>query len=235
MLHYAHMADLFDYPRAGFADRGRFAMELLREEYPDASADIAYFMDVMPERTLDLQELHTRTFDVQSLTTLDIGYVLFGDDYKRGALLANINQEHRRLQNDCRGELGDHLPNVLRLMSRLDNPQLTRDIVVDLLIPALLLMIREFDTERSSKKDESYEQHYWTVIERAPGSDPMLYVRVLRALLGVLARDFEVSDEMLHKITTSGNRPQTTDFLAQIQKEMTIETSANPTNSGCDH
>ena len=45
----------------------------------------------------------------QVLATLDIGYVLFGDDYKRGELLANLNQEHRKANNDCGTELADHL------------------------------------------------------------------------------------------------------------------------------
>ena len=82
------------------------------------------FSTRFPQRTLDLQELHTRTFDVQSLTTLDIGYVLFGDDYKRGALLSNLNQEHSRAENDCRGELADHLPNLLRLIPKLKDQDL---------------------------------------------------------------------------------------------------------------
>ena len=85
--------------------------------------EVEHFLDAIPERTLDLQELHTRTFDVQALTTLGTGYVLFGDDYKRGALLSNLNREHNDAQNDCRGELADHLPNVLRLIPKLKDQE----------------------------------------------------------------------------------------------------------------
>ena len=232
--HYAHVADLFDFPRTDFSARGQVTLDMLRDDYPEAAEEVEYFLKVMPQRTIDLQELHTRTFDVQSLTTLDVGYVLFGDDYKRGALLASMNQEHRRLQNDCRGELGDHLPNVLRLIAKLDDPGLIREMVLQLVVPALLLMIREFDSDRAQKKDENYEQHYWTLIDRAPGSDPTIYCRTLNALLYILARDFDITQEMLVLIAESGSRPQTQDFLGQVKKEMDIEMDANPVNSGCD-
>jgi hypothetical protein len=33
--------------------------------------------------------LFTRSFDVQAVTTLDLGYIVFGEDYKRGELLVN--------------------------------------------------------------------------------------------------------------------------------------------------
>src|SRR3989337_3988850 len=109
--HYSQVAELFDFPGPEFAARGRVLLGLLRENYPAAAVEVEPFLAGIPERTLDLQELHTRTFDVQSLTTLDTGYVLFGDDYKRGALLSNLNREHNEAENDCRGELADHLPN----------------------------------------------------------------------------------------------------------------------------
>ena len=65
-------------------------------------------------------ELYLRTFDVQAITTLDIGYVLFGEDYKRGALLAGLSAEHKKVSNDCGIELADHLPNVLRLLPKME-------------------------------------------------------------------------------------------------------------------
>ena len=127
--HYADVAELFDYPGPAFASRGWTLLGFLRQHYPDAAIELEQFLDAIPANTLDLQELHTRTFDVQSLTTLDIGYVLFGDDYKRGALLSNLNQEHNRAQNDCRGELADYLPNLLRLIPKLKDQELLGELV----------------------------------------------------------------------------------------------------------
>ena len=231
--HYSHVAELFDFPGPELAPRGRALLDFLRENYPDAALEVEQFLDAIPQRTLDLQELHTRTFDVQSLTTLDIGYVLFGDDYKRGALLSNLNQEHSRAQNDCRGELADHLPNLLRLIPKLKDQDLLDELVREILVPALMLMIREFDPERIVKKNASYQKHYKTLIDPAPGIDSTIYCRTLKAVLQVLARDFPVTETMT-KLSDWGSRPQTVDFLRLVEKEMDIERDANPVNSGCD-
>jgi len=194
---------------------------------------VGHFLDAIPERVLDLQELHTRTFEVQSLTTLGIGYVLFGDDYKRGALLSNLSREHAQTENDCRGELADHLPNVLRLIPKLKDQDLLDELVREILVPALMLMIREFDPGRIEKKNANYQKHYKTLIESAPGSDSTIYCRALKAVIDVVAKDFQVTETMA-RLSDWGGRPQTADFLGLVQKEMDIERNANPANSGRD-
>lgn len=231
--HYSHVAELFDFPGPEFAARGQALLGLLRENYPAAAVEVEHFLDAIPDRALDLQELHTRTFDVQSLTTLDIGYVLFGDDYKRGALLSNLNQEHRRAENDCRGELADHLPNLLRLIPKLKDQNLLDELVRQILVPALMLMIREFDPGRIEKKNANYQKHYKTLIDPACASDSTIYCRALKAVMQVLAKDFQVTETMT-KLSDWSSRPQTVDFLRLVEKEMDIERDANPVNSGCD-
>jgi nitrate reductase assembly molybdenum cofactor insertion protein NarJ len=231
--HYSQLAGLFDFPAQGFAARGRALLEFLRERHADAAAEVEQFLDAIPERTLDLQELHTRTFDVQSLTTLDIGYVLFGDDYKRGALLSNLSREHAQAENDCGGELADHLPNVLRLIPKLKDQALLDELVRELLVPALMLMIREFDPQRIERKNANYQKHYKTLIEPARGSESTIYSRALKAALCVLAKDFQAG-ATITRLSNWNRRPQTVDFLGLVEKEMEIERSANPVNSGCD-
>jgi len=231
--HYDSMAGLLDFPGPGFAARGRVLLNFLRESYPDAAAEVELFLDAIPERTLDLQELHTRTFEVQALTTLGTGYVLFGDDYKRGALLSNLNREHNDAENDCRGELADYLPNVLRLIPKLKDSELRDELVEQILVPALMLMIREFDPKRITAKNANYQKHYKTLIDHASGCDSTIYRLTLEAVLKVLARDFPVTETMA-KLSDWSSRPQTMDFLRLVEKEMDIERDANPVNSGCD-
>lgn len=231
--HYRQVAELFDFPGPEFAARGRALLGLLRESYPAAAVEVEHFLDAIPERILDLQELHTRTFDVQSLTTLDIGYVLFGDDYKRGALLSNLSREHAQAENDCGRELADHLPNVLRLIPKLKDQNLLDELVSQILVPALMLMIREFDPGRIEKKNAVYQKHYKTLIDPACASDPTVYCRALKAVMHVLEKDFQVT-EMMTRLSDWSARPQTADFLGLVRKEMDIERNANPVNSGCD-
>ncbi|OGA70880.1 MAG: hypothetical protein A3G83_04220 [Betaproteobacteria bacterium RIFCSPLOWO2_12_FULL_68_20] len=231
--HYSHVAELFDFPGPELAPRGRALLDFLSENYPAAAVEVEHFLDAIPEKTLDLQELHTRTFDVQSLTTLDIGYVLFGDDYKRGALLSNLNREHAQAENDCGRELADHLPNVLRLIPKLKDQNLLNDLVRQILVPALMLMIREFEPGRIEKKNANYRKHYKTLIDPAAGCDSTVYRLVLKAVLQVLAKDFQVTETMT-KLSDWSSRPQAVDFLRLVEKEMDIERDANPVNSGCD-
>lgn len=253
VAHYGLLAELFDFPGPSTAARGREVLALLRDNYPAAASELQCFLDGIPPLPLDLQELHTRTFDVQSITTLDIGYVLFGDDYKRAELLSNLTREHTQVENDCQRELADHLPNVLRLLPRLKDRDLRAELVSEILVPALLLMIREFDTSRIEKKNTNYQKHYKTLIDPAPGSDLTIYCRALKALLEVLMKDFQVTsvvaklsdwsarlhsthaENLLRRPAASDPcRRQPADFLGLIEKEMEIENNANPTNSGCD-
>jgi nitrate reductase assembly molybdenum cofactor insertion protein NarJ len=231
--HYCSLAELFDFPQPRFAARGRAVATALREGYPDAAIELDQFVDALPDQTLDQQELHTRTFDVQSMTTLDVGYVLFGDDYKRGALLSKLNQEHTRAGNDCGGELADHLPNVLRLMPKLDDPQIRLELVEHILIPALLLMIRDFEPARIAKKNAHYQKHFSTLIDPARGGDPAIYCHALNAVMGVLVKDFDMS-ATIARLADWSTRRQTVDFLKRVENELDIERDANPVNSGCD-
>jgi hypothetical protein len=96
-----------------------------------------------------------------------------------------------------------------------------------------MLMIREFDPGRIAKKNASYQKHYKTLIDSAPGGDSTIYCRTLKALMHVLAKDFPLA-ETIAKLSDWGSRRQTVDFLRLIEKEMDIERDANPVNSGCD-
>ncbi len=94
-------------------------------------------------------------------------------------------------------------------------------------------MIREFDSERIVKKNASYQKNYKTLIDPAPGRDSTIYCRTLKALMHMLAKDFQVAGTIT-RLSDRGSRPQTVDFLRLVEKEMDIERDANPVNSGCD-
>ena len=231
--HYADLAELFDFPDATYVARAKRVLALLGERYPQAAAELQLFLDVIPAAENDLQELYTRTFEIQSLTTLSIGYILFGDDYKRGDLLANLNREHTDAGNDCRGELADHLPNMLRLLPLLKDEVIRDEMAVELLLPAVALMIKEFDPERVLRKDKNYQKHYKTLIE-APVSDKTIFCRAFKALFQVLSEDFHAAG-VPGDLTQIIARHQSSDFLGMIEKEMEVEANANANNSGRDH
>lgn len=231
--HYASMADLLDYPGPEFITQGQGTVNALRQNYPEIAHSVELFLNALPKTIIDLQELHTRTFDVQAITTLSTGYILFGDDYKRGALLSNLNREHLNANNDCRGELADYLPNVLRLLPKLEDMELVNELVTHILLPSVMLMIKDFEPERIKKKNENYQKHYKTLIDSVAGYDAGVYCLMLNAVLQGLNKDFQVS-EIAANLSEWSNRPQTIDFLQSVEKEIDIEKNANPLNSGCD-
>ena len=231
--HYFHLAKVFDFPGPGYALEVQHLLGLLRDKYAKAALQVQYFLEGIPKKTVDLQELYTRSFDVQSITTLDVGYVLFGDDYKRAELLSHLTREHSQVENNCRGELADHLPNLLRLMPKLKDKELLSELVMEILVPALMLMIRELDEARIEKKKTTYQKHYKTLLDPAPGSAPALYCKALQATLEVLAQDFHIADRMA-QLSEWSLQPPSADFLGWVEKEMNIEQTANPNNSGCD-
>lgn len=213
--HYSLLADLFDYPRAGFSDRVLKVQGFLEERYPESGRTLSLFTRFAQQATLiEIEELYTRSFDVQAMTTLDLGYVLFGDDYKRGEILCQLNREIGRAGINPGTELADHLPNVLRLLPQLKEEALVEELVGEIIVPALTLMIAEFNPSRLEQKNKLYVKHYKTLIATSD-QHALLYEKPLTALLQVLQSDFAWQERGL-KLPDS-------DFLKSLDKEMEIE------------
>ncbi len=70
-----------------------------------------------------------------------IGYQLFGDTYKRGEFLAQLNARFREHGLDVAGELPDHLGMVLRYLARATDTDLVHEGVV----PTLKRMVEQLD------------------------------------------------------------------------------------------
>ncbi|MEO8519861.1 MAG: hypothetical protein ABI603_00780 [Acidobacteriota bacterium] len=216
VTHYDALAGIFAYPGPGYEAAISRTVASLAGPYPRAAQQMEAFLDQLPGCDLVvLQELHTRTFDVQAITSLDIGYTLFGEDYKRGALLANLSAEHGRAGHDCGHELGDHLTNVLCLLPRMADAEVREDFVRLLLVPALRAMIAEFEPERMAKKEDLYRRHHKTVIESAAGDRRTAYRHALEAVAEVLREDFSLSDGE----STDGESK----FAGAVDSEMVIE------------
>ena len=224
LAHYEQLATLFDYPERDYPARVREAYEVCESRYPLAAAELEAFAQALPsegqtfstEALDEVQEIFTRSFDVQSITTLGVGYIMFGDDYKRGELLVNLSGEHLEAGVDCGSELPDHLPNVLRLMSRWQDRELVVEFVEEILHPALERMIAEFGPTRMAQRNALYQKHFKTLIasSRERGT---IFRGPLTAVLAVLKEDFDLSQR---------ERPeQQSDFLRSIGRELDIEAS----------
>lgn len=89
-------------------------------DVPSARTRLASFRErVAGLSDTELEELYTRTFDINPAVTLDIGFHLFGLAYKRGDFLVRMQQALREYNIDQGGELADHLPLLLELAATL--------------------------------------------------------------------------------------------------------------------
>ncbi|MCE7862949.1 MAG: hypothetical protein DYG99_05330 [Bacteroidetes bacterium CHB5] len=207
------LASLVDFPVEGIAERIKEAQLLLDGKYPEVSAVLEPFTDFVSMSSLDqVQELYTRTFEVQAITTLDVGYLLFGDDYKRAELLVNLIREHAKVGNDCGYELADHLPNIIRLTSHMQDEEIRQELIEKIICPGLKKMISEFDPMNVHKKNELYVRHHKTLIDTG-GDQSTLYHRPLVVLLEIIRKGYNIQQE---ESKDSG-------FMASIDVEMKLE------------
>jgi len=166
--HYEKLAQLFQYPKSDYKEKVKEAETVLGELYPETLTTFKQFSDFVSNSSHDeITEIFTRTFDVQAITTLDVGYVLFGDDYKRGELLVNLNREHREADNECNDELADNLFNLLSLLPKMQNHDIRDELVEIIVMPGLTKIINEFDTKNINLKNKVYKKQYKTIIEQS--------------------------------------------------------------------
>ena len=63
------------------------------------------------------EELHTRTVDLSPLFVPYVGHVAWGENYRRGAFMADLQRAMFGAGVDKGGELPDHLAPILRLLA----------------------------------------------------------------------------------------------------------------------
>ena len=110
---------------------------------------------------------------------MDIGYILFGEDYKRGEFLVNLAKEHKKAENDCGVELADHLPNLLNLIDKTKDKKFAEELAYCLMIPAIKEMLKTFVDKGN------------------------IYKNTLELLLIVLEKDFGALEYEQFKITSN--------------------------------
>lgn len=154
MEHYKILASLFDYPgNNNLQEIIPHIKKIILEKYPASLDKIDDFEIFANKYSPDSQnEYYIRTFDVQALCYLDIGYVLFGEDYKRGEFLVNMRNEHIKAGNNCGCELADHLPNILRLLHKIEDKKFAQELAYSIVIPSLKLIINNFKDESNYYK-----------------------------------------------------------------------------------
>lgn len=189
--HYLDFADLLRYPSADYPEKAQKCYDMLLERNPVAALELKPFVEYVTTHSVDQrEELYTKTFDVQPICYLDLGYVIFGEDYKRGAFLLHMQEEQLRAGNDCGTDLSDNICNMLTLYTKTDNQALLDELAVKILIPGLEKMIGEFKQARVELKMKVLKKLHRAIIQEELNQGNV-YRNVFTALLMVFEKDFE--------------------------------------------
>jgi nitrate reductase assembly molybdenum cofactor insertion protein NarJ len=150
---YKYIADLFHYPTVGSLNQVQQVSEMLIQRDVSFHTKFLAFHIFFDKRTItELEEYYIKTFDVQAICHLDIGYIIFGDDAKRGRFLYHVKEEQEKIGNDCGTDLADFLPNILTLFSKTTDSVLVEELAVSILLPALKQMVQKLENENNIYK-----------------------------------------------------------------------------------
>jgi len=141
-------AALLEYPTPGFREYvGSACAEigvLLHNLGIDDEDRMEKFRDGIVRCSVnELEELYTRTFDLNPVCTLDVGWHLYEENYDRGTFLVQMREALRRHGIPETTELPDHLPSVLKVLARASDQE-GAPLVRDSVLPAMKKMLKAF-------------------------------------------------------------------------------------------
>ncbi len=157
---YALLSEIVAYPTPNLPEQVQAAIAALKDQSSRAARQLAKFGTFAEKATLgELEELYTATFDLKPVCYPYVGYQLFGDTYKRGAFLAQLNARYREHGFDeVAHELPDHLGMILRYVAQVDDEEL----INEGMIPTLKKMIDQL-------KDNPYRDVMRTILNVLQG------------------------------------------------------------------
>jgi nitrate reductase delta subunit len=138
-------AILLSYPGENLVKEARSCAALLGDSHP-AFASVERFATyaerAKPSR---MEEIYTATFDLQPLCYPYVGYQLFGEGQQRTLFLIQLQAFYRRHGFTAGPELPDHLAEILRFLAGCRDDELSGEMIIDGLLPALDKLLSGFD------------------------------------------------------------------------------------------
>lgn len=208
---WEQLAALIRYPGDETASAIAVAVErlVLQDGVLAAALEpFARFIRETPET--DLEEFYTRTFDINPLCCLEVGWQVHGDTYDRGAFLVKMRGLLRDHDLSEGTELPDHLGAILPLIPLLDEAE-SRELRDVFILPAVIRMRRGFVS--------------------GAGADN-IYDAVLSAIEITLRRETTLSPEVLAALERGAtNKPST----ASGESEFGPDGTPLSKESACGH
>jgi nitrate reductase delta subunit len=183
-------ADLLEYPRSSLTESVRECEALVSPGNPEAATLLHAFRCFVEDALLGkVQELYTRTFDLDATYHPYVGHHLFGESYKRSAFMVGLKERYKAYDLVVEGELPDHLAVMLRFLSLCEDASQTAAIVQEAMAPALERMVKKGTADDEAAPDKA-------LVDVDPKR--RIYPKVLEALQLVL-QELPTNDHHLVK------------------------------------
>lgn len=144
MIGYDLFAKLLLYPSVDYA---HVALELAAESNDKHLSSFAAKTSTLSRE--EFEELYTRTFDINPVASLEIGWHLYGETYERGSFLVKMRQLLKSVEIPESTELPDHLSHVLLALEKLDATDEANELAVQYVAPALAKILEGFKDKQN--------------------------------------------------------------------------------------
>jgi nitrate reductase delta subunit len=133
-----------------------------------AHRHMAQFVSEVSDLSLgEWEELHTATLDLSPQFIPYVGHIIWGDNYRRGAFMADLVVAMREANIDLGGELPDHIEPLLRYLAV--EPEPLEDLL-EVLHKAVLTMQ---DTLRKASPKNPYNHLLAATMAMVPDFKPL--------------------------------------------------------------
>lgn len=138
------VSGLLSYPQDGLDRIVGDCKEVLARHESFALESVTTFGSFLEASNIDrMQELYTRTFEINPVCALEVGWQLFGERYERGTFIVRMRQVLRDMNLPESTELPDHLVHVLQALGRMEKEE-AHDFAETFVLPAMEKMLAGF-------------------------------------------------------------------------------------------
>jgi nitrate reductase delta subunit len=164
-IRFYHLfAEVLEYPTPSLPECFDECMSLLFPSYRGVFKLLKGFESFLAQTpTSRIEEIYTRTFDLQAICFPYVGHYLFGEDHRRGMFMARLKEKYRLHDFSAGNELPDHLAVMLRFLERMEDGEGSEELVRECILPSLEKMIQGF-----KDRDNPYKavmQALWLILK----------------------------------------------------------------------
>jgi nitrate reductase delta subunit len=145
MTLFQRFAEIMEYPTPMLPRQVDECIGLLSSLNGKGTTLLKEFRRFLEKTPLNrMEEIYTRTFDLESVCYPYVGYHLFGDGSHRGMFMAGLKEHYHSYDFSGERELPDHLAVMLRFVSSQNDGE-REELISECMLPALKKMIAAFE------------------------------------------------------------------------------------------